>query len=285
MEKTLIILGNGFDLDLGWKTSYNNFYLAEHRSFERFNQMPYIRDLILGEYWFNLEEYIRDSLTQITEKRIEEMFDFWQICRSSMSDYFINNKKLNIFQTNKDSCAYKFLLNISEKSDIVSFNYTNPFTKNNIPEKEIEFVHGGGENIIDYTSLKLGVDNRVLEENPISNNPSILPIIKTYNNRHINNVLLKLKTHQNIIFYGHSLGIADADYFQSYFKSIISKSLNNQNIYFITKDVSSLQQIKNNLKKYDIDYNDLIFSQCNLFSIYTQDGIENEEFKHVLSLI
>lgn len=28
--KTLLVLGNGFDLDLGWKTSFNDFYVAKH---------------------------------------------------------------------------------------------------------------------------------------------------------------------------------------------------------------------------------------------------------------
>ncbi len=26
---TIIILGNGFDLDIGWKTAYNDFYRAK----------------------------------------------------------------------------------------------------------------------------------------------------------------------------------------------------------------------------------------------------------------
>lgn len=30
--KTLVILGNGFDLDLGWKTSFKDFYGAKRKS-------------------------------------------------------------------------------------------------------------------------------------------------------------------------------------------------------------------------------------------------------------
>lgn len=33
MKDTLIVLGNGFDLDLGWKTSYADFYQAKNTYF------------------------------------------------------------------------------------------------------------------------------------------------------------------------------------------------------------------------------------------------------------
>ncbi len=44
--KTLIILGNGFDLDLGWKTSYNDFFQAKQNSFFQFNNPLYIKQMI-----------------------------------------------------------------------------------------------------------------------------------------------------------------------------------------------------------------------------------------------
>ena len=37
--QTLIILGNGFDLDLGWKTSYKDFFRAKQDSFYRYNNL------------------------------------------------------------------------------------------------------------------------------------------------------------------------------------------------------------------------------------------------------
>lgn len=42
MEKTLIILGNGFDLDLGWNTSYSDFYKAYQHKFISLNRMSFI---------------------------------------------------------------------------------------------------------------------------------------------------------------------------------------------------------------------------------------------------
>ena len=53
--QTLIILGNGFDLDLGWKTSYKDFFRAKQDSFYRYNNLSYIKQMIEGECWYNLE--------------------------------------------------------------------------------------------------------------------------------------------------------------------------------------------------------------------------------------
>ena len=58
MKETLIILGNGFDLDLGWKTSYAEFYQAKKARFAEFNGMRYIQDMVQGEHWHDLEGYI-----------------------------------------------------------------------------------------------------------------------------------------------------------------------------------------------------------------------------------
>lgn len=38
--KTLVIIGNGFDLDLGWETSFRDFFQAKHDSF--YNIIDYL---------------------------------------------------------------------------------------------------------------------------------------------------------------------------------------------------------------------------------------------------
>lgn len=60
--QTLIILGNGFDLDLGWKTSYKDFFQAKQDSFYLYNNLSYIKQMIEGECWYNLEGYLRQCV-------------------------------------------------------------------------------------------------------------------------------------------------------------------------------------------------------------------------------
>lgn len=286
MGKALIILGNGFDLDLGWKTSYKDFYQAKKKDFAKYDQMKYIQNMVQGEHWHDLEGYIRKSLKEMPQDRTEEMNLFWRLCRDRMFEYFKLNKT-DIFNTNKESCAYKFLLEITKKSTIITFNYTNPFNQNGIPIKATEFIHihGDIENTINSTELKLGVDKYVIDENSIANDKLTLPIIKSNGSKYIYKLHQFLKSYKNIIFYGHSLGQTDADYFKSYFQHVVSGDIFEQNIYLVTKDAKGLQQIKNNLKKYDIEYDDVALSKCNIMPVYTKDGVNSSEFQQLLELI
>lgn len=296
MGETLIIFGNGFDLDLGWKTSYKDFYRARENKFKEYDGMKYIQEMVKEEYWYDLEGYIRKCLIEMPEERADELNDFWQICRDLMFGYLKPNEKIHsinisreeIFNTNKESCAYKFLTGITNKASIVTFNYTDPFIQNNIPNKATEYIHVHGNivNTILCSDLILGADKSVMDENNIINNEKqTLPIIKSYENKYLDKVFSLLKTHKNIVFYGHSLGQTDADYFKPYFKNIISGNIIEQNIYFVTKNSKGLQQMKDNLNKYQIRYDDIFFSKSNVVPVYTEEGINSEGFQSLLKLI
>lgn len=290
MANTLIIIGNGFDLDLGWKTSYEDFYQAKKDEFAEWNRMQYIKDMVQGEYWFNLEGYIRKSLIEMSQERVKEMIIFWMFCCSRLLEYFnprTDDQYNNIFNTNKESCAYKFLKSVTEKSSIVIFNYTDPFAQNNIPVKAKEYIHIHGDitKAVRFTDIKLGADKSVIDQNSIAKDNSILSIIKSYENKYIEKFSQLLKSHKNIIFYGHSLAQADADYFKPYFKHVISKDISGQNIYLVTKNTSSLQQIKDNLKQYQIEYDDILFSKCNVIPVYTEEGINSKDFQQLIKIL
>lgn len=286
MRDTLIVLGNGFDLDLGWKTSYADFYRAKKYIFDCYDGIKYIKDMMQGEHWYDLEGYIRTCLVEMPESRANELNSFWLVCRNNIFEYLSIGEN-GIFTTNIHSCAYRFLTGITKKSTILTFNYTNPFTKNNIENHAAEYihVHGALDNNIQANKIKLGVDSFVRDENSLVTQELAQLLIKSYKNEYIDKVFQLLKTHKNIIFYGHSFGQTDADYFKSYFKHVISGNMSEQNIYLVTKDAKGLQQMKNNLGKYDIEYGDLALSKSNVFPVFTAQGIDNNEFKEILSLI
>lgn len=242
--------------------------------------------MVQGEHWHDLEGYIRTCLKEMPQSRAEEMQHFWWICRNLMYDYF-KSDGTETYSTDKASCAYKFLTGITEKSTIVTFNYTNPFKKNGIPLKATVFIHihGDIENTTQPAELKLGVDEGVISENSIICGEQTLPIVKSHENKYVDRLFQSLKTHKNAVFYGHSLGQTDADYFKSYFRHIISGDICGQNIYLVTKDAKGLQQTKNNLKKYGIEYDDVALSKCTVIPVYTEDGINSKEFQELLKLI
>ena len=282
MNKTLVILGNGFDLDLGWKTSYNDFYLSKKQRFNEINGMSYIQEMISEGHWNNLEGYLRNCVASLSRERIEEIKSFWQVCVFFIYDYLVDsNNKNNIYTTNKNSCAYYFLEKLNS-SQIFTFNYTNPFSKNCLAEKEMLYIH---EQLTTYPpNIRLGIDSDIIKINELSGNDDIKHIIKSNENNNINIFHGSLKKSENIIIYGHSFGITDSDYFKPFFKAIIDGKLMNKNIYIVTYNDKSLQDIKDNMLLYGIDYSELVFSKnVEINTIFTSKGKDDEAFLNMLS--
>lgn len=283
MKKTLIILGNGFDLDLGWKTSYSDFYEAKQNIFQKITGLSYVQKMIIGGHWYNLEGYLRDCMCEITKENIGDFNQFWYLCRDHIGDYLSKSKK--IYTTNTDSCAYKLLSEVSS-SNIVSFNYTDPFDIVALNSHDILHVHGCLKNRFIGDKIKLGVDSSVGVKNElISKNDKLKCIIKTNENHNIDKFLSLFRDADNIIIYGHSLGITDSDYFKPVFKGIIENRIVNKTIYIVTYDEASLQCIKNNMQTYNIDYSDLLLSDGNIQTIFTSKGKDDFGFCNMINAV
>ena len=283
-NKTLIILGNGFDLDLGWKTSYNDFFRAKQNSIVLFNGMSFIENMVEGEYWYDLEGYIRHiAIHEITNKEeLKTLSHFWRILTTRIEEYL---REESIYITQTDSCAYNFLNHISPNSKIVSFNYTNPFNICKLEPKEIEYIHNSIDSVYSNSGdVKLGVDTGVLSENRFLNPSDIGYILKSRENQIGDNLISRWKYYENIIIYGHSLGITDSDYFKPLFESIISGTIITQSFYIVTKDVKSFEQIKENMLKYDIKYSQLPCS-CGITPVFTEKGSKNPLFHKILQIV
>lgn len=275
MDKTLIILGNGFDLDLGWKTSYSDFYKAKQHKFESLNKNLYVHKMINEGHWYNLEGYLRECMGEVPSEKVEDLNYFWIMCRNWIGEYLLHN---NIYSTRKDSCAYKLLAEISS-SNIVSFNYTNPFEKIKMGEYNLLYMHGCLKEIVSGAEIKLGVDSEIKNINKLVYSEDRLRyIIKEVENPHIESFFSKFKQARDIIIYGHSLGITDSDYFKPIFKHIIDKRIVGKNIYIVTYDEMDLEKIKENMSSYGIGYSDLLLSNVNIKTIFTSRGASDLDF-------
>ena len=282
MSKTLVILGNGFDLDLGWKTSYSDFYKEKQHKFESFKGMSYVHEMITEGHWYNLEGYLRDCMGEVPSEKIEELNYFWIFCRNTIGDYLSQH---NIYTTITDSCAYRLLSEISS-SNIVSFNYTNPFDIIGLNKHDILYVHGCLKDRLTGAEIKLGVDSDIRSQNELASVQDKLKcIIKIHENHNIDKFHTLTKNADNIIIYGHSLGITDSDYFKPILKSIIENRVVNKTIYIVTYNEASLQCIKDNILEYGISYSDLLLSNVNLQTIFTSKGKNDLDFCNMLNNI
>lgn len=59
MERNVLIIGNGFDLDLGWKTSFSSFAYSQYWNKINEGSLFYFLDSKKNtESWFDLESLL-----------------------------------------------------------------------------------------------------------------------------------------------------------------------------------------------------------------------------------
>ena len=229
ISNSILIIGNGFDLDLGIKTKYIDFANSEYWPFkERFsfeeNTLPFFLNSRKNkvETWFDLEEllakFARDNSIFSKEKIIDTMREF-EILKKRLKEYlekqedvFFEEMKENT-QTKKmsHSILQDFLKMQGRK--IYTFNYTNTqkIAKNLILgfKDNVTHIHGS----IKENNIILGTgDQRDIPDPFFQFYKSASP------NYSSNNLVEDLNNADKIYIFGHSLGRNDHDYFSDFFK-------------------------------------------------------------------
>lgn len=282
MKNTIIILGNGFDIDLGWKTSYRDIFthpMLKNPLF-RYRGSSYVKNLVDGDCWSDFEGYIRKCVEELDETKIEELNFFWMLCRNNILNYFkYQTNQDYIYQTNCGSCAYHFIKHIIDNY-VFSFNYTNPFMKLGLGDVPIDFIHGKLEGAFNGSEIKVGIDNSVV--NPLVKNSKIAPLVKSAGGDAINRMLLTIKKSDVIIIYGHSLGITDSDYFKPIFRLMIEGSITNKTVHIVTKESKCISDMTEHMAAYDISYDKLILSNNTFNHVFTSEGISSDKFKDMI---
>lgn len=294
MYNNILILGNGFDLDLGLPTQYSDFANSEYwpkAKKKGNNNNVNITDvknglnvyciqtskprLLLEHHlenkrklgnWFDLENEIltyskksnkkidNDSENYITQNNI-----YYSKLQNTLCDYILNAQ--NNTTINRSSVAYSVIDTILKNGyfkKIYSFNYTN--IKKIIPEFNItsEIIHLHGK--VDDRSIILGVDETPLKKGYERFHKSSS---KYYNSHNIYNDI----THADeLVIFGLSFGGIDYCYFENYFKNLSTiKSTPNkkkQNITIFTKNDDSRLDITSRLRDMNISIQNL-YAQSN----------------------
>lgn len=285
MEKAIVILGNGFDLDLGWKTSFRDFYNDKKDKFDELKGNEYVQEMCQGEHWYNLEGYLREKVEELEICKVDEFKDFWQICYFPLISYLGEKRNYQkVYNTDTDSCAYYFLQKTSHLP-FYSFNYTNPFekTKINKPFMGIEYIHGNLEGYYLGVRPKLGIDLSV--KNKLAKRKEIVHLLKAFNNDKRDVLLDAMKNAETIVFYGLSFGITDSDYFKDFFKNMENNRIQGKRIYIVTYNAISFQLIKENMMQYGINFDDVFFSNNEIKKIFTEKGKEDKDFLEMVDYI
>jgi len=275
----ILVIGNGFDMDLGLKTSYGDFWRS--KEFCK-NLQPFTRiHNTLAEYmsekakmdplWFNIEEAMIDYV-----KLKEQNHDFNQIdadkifldaLKNTFWD-FVSSKYLN---ADNRKCLSKEIIKIQKQFDkIYSFNcfetyYSDFASMGNIGSlNNVLCVHNFGINFILGIAEGDNIDERY-------------SFLKKVNQNYPFDIVEQLKKDlakaDNIVIFGHSLNRIDMGYFEEMIRNLNERKT--KRIVFVTKDMNTAAQIQSNIIKYGPLSLEELESSCNLSFVLTDKFIDS----------
>jgi len=260
--KYTIVVGNGFDLDLKFKTRYSDFVdseewntMYEQRSRNRqYSLLQYLNGKKFIDEWFDIESALLDYVSRRKDGSFvnnvkQDKEDYDSICKS-LNNYLKNHIEKS-HHSIYDTCAGKILKvvdSLDYRGDVrfYSFNFTpielylSVLSLSHFPE--VNYVHG----TIEESSLILGVEVDDFREMA----PGYSFLIKSNNRSYKSSELASdLNNSQEVVFFGHSLNNIDMGYFEEYFKMMERNDDNTKHITIITYDENSKQQLLDNLRK------------------------------------
>lgn len=294
MAKRLLIIGNGFDIDLGLKTRYSDF--SDSKIWEKIvgntfnfdsNLLGALRKAKEKEAWFDIEKTMHDYVRLIEPNRLvdyiinKDKADFDKVSKA-LSKYLKEEQDNRLLKT--DSFAAQVLRKIVEVGsfDYYTFNYTNleKIAKScsiKIDTSKITHIHGSLEN----DSIILGVLTDPTD--PINEQYSFM--YKDNSRFYMpNNMYEDFEKAEDIIFFGHSINGMDFPYFRDFFikQSGMDGEYKSKHITIFTYDDASNQQIRNSIRNAQVDLtqlfrrNDIKFIQTK--ELYAKDKNEMLKF-------
>lgn len=280
----LLIIGNGFDIDLGLNISYVDFY--NYSIFSKIEStVPNSLEAFLKEKgdvvirWTELEEsmaeYVKNKKGELYETILECDKFFLKRLKCEFSDYIIRkwaNKANELYTKPIKKSLAKQLITIQNKTHcfdaIYSFNCLPYIDLDLASDTEIDSlhdvrnVHGAGEEFI----FGIRKDDCTREE--------YLFLVKENQENYPFEIADSLRKElilaNNVVIFGHSLNRIDMGYFQEFFKQCLIDHRFKREITIITRDSNAVRNIKDNISIYAFPFEKLEAS-CKISFVLTDD--------------
>lgn len=307
MNKSILVIGNGFDLDLGLKTKYSDFAKSNYWPTVDYKSLPitpngHILDLDDEPQYFSMQDYIETIRKSVLEDKTwfdleKELLNFAAgyafnntFSTANEDKIYFNNLRLGLqkfIAQEQDNCPTRIKENSCAANvlkancfDMVySLNYTDINRFGNIlglsQEIQCQHLHG----ILSNNSIILGVNEAKLA-------PGYEWLHKT-SSRHYpsHDVYYTLKDASDIIFFGLSFGSIDFVYYERFFQELSSGNAvtesNKQNITIVTKNDNSHLEIKNRIREMNVDVQRL-YEQSHLNFIITDEKNDHVKLDEIL---
>lgn len=311
-NRKLLIIGNGFDLDLNLKTSYNdfissNFFLDNVKgpiNIDEFRKgrihvsiFDYLYTIKTIKGWIDVESELalmasrgipvsRKNNGEIVVRKPKaskvevESFD---LLRLSLTAYL---RGLDYKYINTSSTALRLINKVKDDNefDIVTFNYTNLNKLDNFVghiNNNISYIHGtlhtDSDIYKDDTSIILGF------QDDIDIDDSFCFMIKSHSPFYRScRLKFLLQNASEVIFFGHSLGATDYPYFADFFKELCEpKNRDFKKVRIFTRDEQSRQDILIQLRNMNNKQTQMLYEYSD-FDIY-RTSIDHEKINYFLN--
>ena len=278
-EETLLIVGNGFDLSMGFKTSYGDFMQS---SFYPKNNST-LCSYLLKEYrvnmgWIDIENELSkySKLLSSFELKSEQDELKWGVAafrkqyedlKSSLKTYLYEETKRQ-FCPKQGNPAKRVIDQLPADSRIVSFNYTSVIERMTrdrfcVSKGNLLHIHGS---LAPYDDIVFGVeDSAKLSKEHVFLYKAHSQSLKA------REFSYWLNSAERIIFYGYSLGDTDRQYFEKFFQKLCSENSSNVKLDFYYYGQSSydnliwqLQMLTKHKLTQLLTYNQIEFIDCSM---------------------
>ena len=229
-EETLLIVGNGFDLSMGFKTSYGDFMkssffpkydstLCSHLRKQFQENMGWIDiEKELSEFSSMLISMKQDAKKKHIKWEYDSFREEYEELKSSLKAYLQEETK-RAFGPSPDNPAKRVIDQLPAESKIISFNYTSiieRMTRDRFCASKGNLLHIHGS-LAPSDDIVFGVeDSAELSKEHV--------FLYKAHSRHLKVQEFSdwLNSAERIIFYGYSLGDTDRQYFEKFFRKLCS---------------------------------------------------------------
>ena len=230
-EETLLIVGNGFDLSMDFKTSYGDFMQS---SFFPNKETSSLCSYLYDQYeenmgWIDIENELSEFSRMLTTKKlnakkinatldIDSFREEYDELKSSLKCYLQEETK-RAFAPSPENPAKRVIDQLPAGSKIISFNYTSiieRLTMDKFKDSKGNLLHIHGS-LAPYDDIVFGVeDSAKLSKEHVFLYKAYSPHLK------VQKFSDWLDSAERIIFYGYSLGDTDRQYFEKFFRKLCS---------------------------------------------------------------
>lgn len=230
-EETLLIVGNGFDLSMGFKTSYGDFMKSSYFPHEETSSLcSYLHKQYEENMgWIDIENELSEYSRILTTKKlnakkfntildIDSLREEYDELKSSLK-FYLQEETKRAFGPSPDNPAKRVIDQLPADSKIISFNYTSiieRMTRDRFCTSKGNLLHIHGS-LAPYDDIVFGVeDSAKLSKEHV--------FLYKAHSRHLKVQEFSdwLNNAERIIFYGYSLGDTDRQYFENFFRKLCS---------------------------------------------------------------